>query len=347
MPRIAFLFYYGEKFGGMERRYARLVKHLISEGLDVVVYATRETFDGLKSSDIEIPHQRIIDIEGKFFISRLPRKIKRILGLIHFIFLVRWNKIDRIHVASNPGLITGILAKADSFLPPISASMVDSFLTATELDIRRLSNWHSIECLSPRISEYVCQHLKNIDSKVDVSTAPCSFIDYSKVIEEGHRHIDVLMIARFTPGKGYELLEKAASKIKEYNMHLCGFGKHIPNVRAAKIYECKDPFAICGQAKIFLSLQEKNNYPSQALMEAMASGCAIIATDVGETRLLLDESCAIIIPPKPCALANAITLLMSDDSRRVRLGQAAKNRVEKSHNIQRYSEYFVQNILKV
>jgi glycosyltransferase involved in cell wall biosynthesis len=224
--------------------------------------------------------------------------------------------------------------------------VVDSTLTVRGPDIRKLSYCHSIECLSPRIGKYVCQQMEIMESQVDIKTAPCSFTDLRRMSVDGVREIDILMIARFIPGKGYELLEKAESKINEYNIHLCGFGVRIPNVRDAKIYECKDSFATCRKAKIFLSLQEKENYPSQALLEAMASGCAIIATDVGDTRLLLDESCAVIIPSDPDALVEAITRLMSDEDRRAELGRAARVRV-KEQNIDRYSEFFIRDILKI
>ena len=37
----------------------------------------------------------------------------------------------------------------------------------------------------------------------------------------------------------------------------------------------------------FMSLQSVDNYPSQSLLEAMLAGCSIIASDVGDTRLLV------------------------------------------------------------
>ncbi len=38
---------------------------------------------------------------------------------------------------------------------------------------------------------------------------------------------------------------------------------------------------------IFLSLQDYDNYPSQSLIEAMAHGCSVIATNFGDTSKIV------------------------------------------------------------
>jgi glycosyltransferase involved in cell wall biosynthesis len=97
---------------------------------------------------------------------------------------------------------------------------------------------------------------------------------------------------------------------------------------------------VLARTKIFVSLQRYENYPSQSLLEAMASGCAVIATDVGDTRLLLDESCALLIPRDADALAAAIRSLLDDGPRRAALGEAARARVLKDHTVERFAVYF-------
>jgi glycosyltransferase involved in cell wall biosynthesis len=67
---------------------------------------------------------------------------------------------------------------------------------------------------------------------------------------------------------------------------------------------------------IFLATSSVENYLSNSLLEAMASGLAVIATDVGETRNLIKSGeNGILIPPKePRALASAILSLLSNQS---------------------------------
>lgn len=67
---------------------------------------------------------------------------------------------------------------------------------------------------------------------------------------------------------------------------------------------------------------------SRALLEAMASGCAIVATDVeGNRELLQDGECGLLVPAeRPDALAEALERLLADPSERARLADRARAR---------------------
>jgi glycosyltransferase involved in cell wall biosynthesis len=64
---------------------------------------------------------------------------------------------------------------------------------------------------------------------------------------------------------------------------------------------------------------------SLALLEAMASGATIVASDVNGSESLGDAG-VIVAPDDPQALADAIDPLLEDASRRDRLGEAARTR---------------------
>jgi len=68
------------------------------------------------------------------------------------------------------------------------------------------------------------------------------------------------------------------------------------------------------QSDIFLATSPYTNYPSQALLEAMSAGLAIVATDVGYTHLLVKHrENGLLVPPKdPLRLANTIIMLYSN-----------------------------------
>jgi glycosyltransferase involved in cell wall biosynthesis len=70
------------------------------------------------------------------------------------------------------------------------------------------------------------------------------------------------------------------------------------------------------ESAIFLAMSSVENFLSNSLLEAMASGLAIIATDVGETRnIIRNGENGILIPPKePRALASAILSILSSQS---------------------------------
>jgi glycosyltransferase involved in cell wall biosynthesis len=71
---------------------------------------------------------------------------------------------------------------------------------------------------------------------------------------------------------------------------------------------------------------------SNALLEAMAAGRAVVATAVGGTVEVLDgQRAGVLVPPAdPQALARAILLLLADPVRSRRLGEEARRRVSEA-----------------
>jgi glycosyltransferase involved in cell wall biosynthesis len=67
-----------------------------------------------------------------------------------------------------------------------------------------------------------------------------------------------------------------------------------------------------------------------ALLEGMAAGLPVIATDVaGSRQVVVNGESGLLVPPgDPTALASAMTGLLADDAERTRLGRAARQRVE-------------------
>jgi glycosyltransferase involved in cell wall biosynthesis len=67
---------------------------------------------------------------------------------------------------------------------------------------------------------------------------------------------------------------------------------------------------------------------SMSILEAMASGCSIVATDVGGNGALLDRgSAGMLVPPRDAAaLSGALTVLIQDPGRRRALGRVARER---------------------
>ncbi len=177
--------------------------------------------------------------------------------------------------------------------------------------------------------------------------APCSFSDYSMAQYAPVKDIDLLMMARFVPGKGYDLLEQIQWDILGCNVHCYGSGPLRIDIKNAYIGYADNPYQIYSRTKIFLSLQKEENYPSQAALEAMASGCAIIATDVGETRRFLDETCAVLIDYSADSLKAAVIKLLCDDYLRSCLGSRARERVLREHTIEFYAKYFREEILGI
>jgi glycosyltransferase involved in cell wall biosynthesis len=73
---------------------------------------------------------------------------------------------------------------------------------------------------------------------------------------------------------------------------------------------------------------------SIGLLEAMACGRSIVATDVPGTREALDDVCGPLVQPEdPDALAAAIVPKLQDPVRAASEGRAARERVEQAYPV--------------
>ena len=70
-----------------------------------------------------------------------------------------------------------------------------------------------------------------------------------------------------------------------------------------------------------------------SMLEAMAAGCAVVATAVGEIPTALDGAGVVVPPHDPRALADSLEALLTDDERRARLGAAARERVRERYGL--------------
>lgn len=86
---------------------------------------------------------------------------------------------------------------------------------------------------------------------------------------------------------------------------------------------------------------------SLSLLEAMASGCAVICTDVGGlTNIIINGHNGIIVRPNSNDLQNAIKLLIDDCVLRNKLSRCAYETVKDSFDIEEWSKRWIEVIEK-
>jgi glycosyltransferase involved in cell wall biosynthesis len=213
----------------------------------------------------------------------------------------------------------------------------------------------ALDCLSTGIHDNV-QKLFGRDHNIFVST--CSFTDIRqaptnpKPLHE--RKFDFVFVSRLTPKKGLNFMFESLKCINE-ELHITigifGAGPMDSYVKE-NILEIKrnknltihkgfasNTFEIFSDAKYFLSLQDLENYPSQSLMEAMTCGCIPIATDVGETRRLVNESTGLLVKT-PKELADLINSLARKTEHDHKKSTAASKLIKESYNINIFTSYF-------
>ncbi len=182
--------------------------------------------------------------------------------------------------------------------------------------------------------------------------APCSFIDYRSA-RVAAKDVDIVFLGRLENEKNpllfVESMAKLLPKHPEARVMMLGHGREERAVRAA-IHDAglsdrisldyhPRPIEALSRAKVFTSLQPADNFGSQALLEAMACGCAIIASDVGQTGEMISPSEGILVPLDSDQIAAAAGRLLDEPATTRSLGAAARERVMREHTVERYAPY--------
>lgn len=148
----------------------------------------------------------------------------------------------------------------------------------------------------------------------------------------------VLSVGRLSREKGHDTLVDACARLNESGdavlLHLVGAGperarlarmavRDPPSVRLHGHVVDVQPFY--QECDVFVLPSRSEGSPN-ALLEAMASACPIVATAVGGVpEIVEDGRTALLVPPdNPAALASAVRRLLHDDVFARRLGRAAR-----------------------
>jgi glycosyltransferase involved in cell wall biosynthesis len=152
------------------------------------------------------------------------------------------------------------------------------------------------------------------------------------------------MVARFDPMKDFDTFFRAANIVREIDgrVHFILVGNKVdPDnpylCRLVNLYQLSKVVHMLGrrddvdniypQIDIFTLSSFGEGFPN-VIGEAMASGVPCVATDVGDSKLIIEDT-GITVPAKdPRKLADAwLSLLSAPDERRLQMGQAARRSI--------------------
>ena len=223
-----------------------------------------------------------------------------------------------------------------------------------------LEHADKIDFLSP----YIAEGVKNLGINIpphNISIAPCSFIDYSKCIIGSKNSIEIAFASRLEPDKNPLLyLEAAREVLNDFpfvKFHLLGEGSLVNEINQyisdnnlsgnVNFTFHKDPPKIFSETLIFVSLQSGTNYPSQSVLEAMACGNAVVASDKGDTGLFIDKSNGILVQLNKNSVSSAIKKLLVNIHETKIMGLKAAKTVIENHTIEKVSDYYTGLIRSV
>jgi glycosyltransferase involved in cell wall biosynthesis len=172
--------------------------------------------------------------------------------------------------------------------------------------------------------------------------------------EHGGRHaMLVAFVGRLSPEKNPLLFVDAIARLRAAGLPcrgiMLGQGPMLAQVRARieelglrdalQVEFTARPVERLRSAAVFVSLQSGDNYGSQSLLEAMGSGCAVVATDVGETRRIVSAEVGRLVDFSVEALTDALSALLRDPGGTARMGASASRIARTEYSADRYAEF--------
>lgn len=213
-----------------------------------------------------------------------------------------------------------------------------------------------VNCQTARIRDGLRRAWEGHPVRWSLEVSPIYFAHYSPTGASAGIRRDpnaIAFVGRLTPEKSPMMFLRALSMLaargSAFQATILGEGPLLANVQAAIVdFGLTDRVRVAHRpeigpdlaaSSIFVSLQTGDNYGSQALLEAMGAGCAVVASDVGETGRLVDEGVGLRVPLEPEPVAEAILSLLGDPDRTRRLGDVACRRARTEYTEDRYAEF--------
>lgn len=361
--------------GGTERRLGRLFARMAAEEKDTVFVINQDLWDRLVKAEIvsasgvgvkrlPVPFTRLaqwvepLSESVGFWVRKLDyvlfacwftarygcskqRTFHAVLGGIYFVLPLMLLRTNHRFVLSvtDPNLAGHVGSRLT--IPLFTAAMKRS---------------HCIDALTDDIRASLVG-IGLAPHKIIVS--PGSVVDVQRFVPAGLKQPWVVFAGRLVEEKNPLLFVEAIpfilDRVPQARFFLLGTGPlRRPvqeaigrlHVEGAVTVEFRDDIApILAKARVFVSLQKRDNYPSQVLLEAMASGMATVATDVGHTAKLVDIETGLRVTASARAIADAVVTLLCDPELCDRLGKQARGRVIDLHSEEQYWAY-IQELRK-
>jgi glycosyltransferase involved in cell wall biosynthesis len=160
-------------------------------------------------------------------------------------------------------------------------------------------------------------------------------IDAVQQLRAAGRELSLVLV-----GEG-ELRSELGAQVDRLGLRsVVEFAGHEPT---ARISELLATATVVVQPSVVTASGKMEGVPV-ALMEALASEAAVVATDIsGVSELVVDGVTGLLIPQRDAvALADAMATLLDDAGLRARLGRAGRDHVARSYDLEQNAAAFVR-----
>lgn len=339
--------------GGVQQGVLNLSRSLDSERINLIACAIEN--GGLIAEEIKSNGTKVI----VFGYKRQP--IKTIVALVK---LIKYYKIDVVHASSYHPSLYGRIAAILAGVPVVMSYehvIFDTYRPIRALLNKCLNFWtHAYTAVGSGVASQVLDwygYQKNkvvvVHNGVDSEkfSLALSKRDCKKILGLNEDVLVVGMVGRLDPEKGHQYFFDAINQVNEnYKIQwlVVGGGRSesviIDAAKNAGVYDkvkflgVRRDINVCMRAiDIFCFPTLQEGFPN-VLLEAMASACAVVASDhPGNLEVLQDQVNGLVVNrANSCQLAKALEKYIDSPALRDHMGLAARKTIEANFSISRY-----------
>ena len=304
------------------------------------------------------------------------RSLSGLKRLVEFLYKLSTKEIQTVLIFSSAGLSLiekGIMSVIASYfgkrvlVAPRSGLIVDDINSSPFLKKGLellLSNSNIIICQSQQWKKFYQRFTGFEDNRFLVVKNWIDVSEYSPQIRKNSENINILFMGWIERNKGIiELLEAVSihrNELRGVKFFICGGGSKTSDVKEYIKKENLDDFfilkgwvtgkekmSILEQSDILILPSYREGLPN-VILEAMASGCAVIANPVGSIPDVIDDgnNGILLASNNPSDIGESIITLVKDGKLRKKIAENALDSISKDHNINIASELIYTSIIK-
>lgn len=333
--------------GGISSYTYLLSRELINRGDEVYV--------------LTYPHENIRDIEDIPVFTAPTLNIKGIRGFLFFISatfkllrIVSKYKIDLIHAhyVMPPGLIAVICGMISGTKTAITIHGSDIFVLANKPLLKSMIKFvlkrsDYVFVVSDSLKEGVLElGIEGIENKLSVTYnavnvekfQPDKISTFKEEMKIDPQKQVILFVGNLVWQKGVEYLIRAKEFISEdVKIVIVGDGPLFEELKAIVEFEKIEGIIFTGAradiekimpaADVFVLPSLSEGRPT-VILEAMASGKPVVATNVGGIPEIVNDEIGILVNPEdPVGLAESIDKILKNEEVQIKMGKAAREQV--------------------
>lgn len=345
--------------GGKERRMIQLIKGLNHKGFDqiLVTFVAKNDYAGSFED-----YCKYVVIEGNSKFERCRQ----------FARIIKTEKPDVVHLWSDLPLVS-------LFIPVLKIRYGFKYVAGFVADAIPLK-WSSFTCIAHHFTypfaDAIVSNSKAglIAKKADYKKAHVIYngFDFNRFKKEGFNkaaYKDSLgikerfvatMAARFSPSKDYIMFVKMAKQLQDNPdvvFVAAGYGEtqeeceryckdnEIKNVRFLGYRTDMEEILMCSDFGILFTNDAVHaEGVSNSIMESMAAGMPVIATDGGGTPEIIEDGVSgyIVKPKDNMKAAEILKQLILDEQLRIHIGEAARQRIEDKFTLRAMTDEYMK-----